>query len=290
MGVCCSLCPSSAALCLFQLSVVFRSLVKTTHYEIEWGNKLRGFCCDENKIYCVQKLEDADAPTYTYWLAVYDMKGRKFGSLSLLDKVEVGDVPWDCRPRVDSLHRVYVPCGGSGVKVFSCQDGHLIPARNPLRCVRNACSICVNTADTVFVGDWYSDSVYLVSVSTDTVIRRLETPAEVQGYPHHMSVLGQNVLFCYADNTLVTYHSDSPTPFNVLQKPEGLREVGSMTTDSRASFLITDWSGGPVYVLDDRLLWHRIYTAGYGLRDSAVVESQIWLGFDDGHIDVLASQ
>ncbi len=241
----------------------------------------------------MQELKDDGRPTYTCWLAVYDIitfGSRKYIHLSPLDKVEVGDVSWNCRPRVDSLHRVYVPCGTSGVKVFHCQDGHLIPARDPLRCVRNACSICVNTTDTVFVGDWYTNSLYLVSVSTDTVIKRLETPTEGKGYPYYVSVLGQRVLFCYADNTLVIYDSDSPTPFKVLKKPEGLKGVSSITSDSHSSsFLITNF-GGPVYVLDDKLLWYRIYTGHHELHDCDVVESQLWLGYEQGDIDILTSQ
>ncbi len=198
-------------------------------------------------------------------------------------------MPWSCRPRVDSSHRVYVPSGRSGVKIFHYQDGRLLPARDPLKCVGDPWSICVNTADTVFVCDWGTLSVCLVNVSSDTVIRRLERPAQIQDLPRHISVLGHTVLVCYGDNTLVTYHSDSPTPGRVLQTPEGLDEVRSITTDSHSSsFLVTDKYA--VYALSDKLIWHRIYTDDRWLQDCAVVQSKLWLGYEDGDIAVLTSR
>ncbi len=235
-------------------------------------------------MYCVEHPRGVS----TWWLTVYDMSDSEDGSLSLIDKVEVGRVHWGCRPRVDSLHRVYVPSGKYGVRIFRCQDGRLLPARDPLRCVRDARSICVNTADTVFVVDRDTGSVCLASVSLDTVIRRLETPAHVLFYPHRVSLLGETVLLCYGDNTLVTYRSDSPTHCRVLQTPEGLDYVQSITADSHSCcFLCTD--GHAVYVLSDKLIWHRIYTGDRGLMDCAVVQSQLWLGYLGGDIDVLTS-
>ncbi len=237
------------------------------------------------------------------WLRVYDISGADDSCFNLLDKAEVNHVLWYGRPRVDSSHRVYVPCETSGVRVFHCQEGRLLPARDPLRCVRNACSICVHTADTVFVCDRFT--VHLVNVSTDTVIRQLETPAQVLGDPpHHVSVLGQTVLVCYGINTLVIYRSDSPIPGRVLQTPEGLSFVSSIITDSHSSsFLVTDSQS--VFVLDFNLFWHRIVYKGAGIKgllledehrraaiaDCAVVQSQLWLGYGIiGIIDVLTSQ
>ena len=119
----------------------------------------------------------------------------------------------------------------------------------------------------MFVGDWHTESVCLVNVSTDTVIRKLEGPAEAVDYPStdpviglvkkrlpcDISLLGQTVLVCYGHNTLVTYRSDSPTSGRVLQTPEGLQRVRSITTDSySSSFLVTDHHA--VYVLSDNLI------------------------------------
>ncbi len=134
---------------LFQPPLEFRNLSETRRHRIQWGDRLLGLCCDDNKIYCVGRRGDS-----RHWLAVYDMSDAEDGSLSLLDKVEVrADVSPYCCPRVDSSHRVYVPCENYGVRVYRCQDGRWLPTWDMLRCVGKAWNICVNTADTVFVCD-----------------------------------------------------------------------------------------------------------------------------------------
>ncbi len=181
------------------------------------------------------------------------------------------------------------------MRVFHYQDGRLLPARDPLECVRDACSICINTADTVFVGDRDTESVYLVNLSTDTVIRRLERPSQVTGYPSQMSVLGRRLLVCYGvTSTLVTYCSHSLTPSQVLNERSDLNVVTSITTDIHSSsFLVTDRRS--VFVLDEKhkLLRHRVYKAckvDGELRDCAMVQSQLWVAHWSGHIAVLTSQ
>ena len=274
-------------LCLFQLPVQFWNLGQTRRHSIQGTGRLEGFCCNDDKVYCVEWQDN------TYWLTLYDISSAEDGSLTLLDKVKMGKRLYFARPRVDYSHRVYVPCDRYGVRVFLCQGGRLLPARDPLRCARHAWSVCVNTADTVFVCDWDTKSVCLVNVSSDTVIRRLERPVQVRGYPYHVSVLGQTVLVCYIDvnlvTTLVTYHSDSPTPGQVLQTPEGLEYVTSITTDTQASiFLVT--GDHSVFVLDDKLIWHRIYTGEHHICDGSMVQSQLWLGHYFTDITVLTSQ
>ncbi len=227
----------------------------------------------------------------TKWLTVYDMGDAEDGILSLIDKVALEDVPWPGHPRVDGSHRVYVPCGMFGVWIYRCQNGCLRLDSGPLECVRDARCVCVNTADTVFLGDWDTKSVCLVNVSSDIVIRRLEKPAQVRGLPLYMSVLGPTVLVCYKEkvSTLVTYRSDSLNPGRVLQRPED-SIITSITTDSHSSsVLITGWYGY-VYVLDDKLIWHRIYTGDRGLMECDVVQSQLWLGYENGDIAVLTSR
>ena len=227
-------------------------------YRIQWGNELFGLCCDidDNRIYCAEQR--GDTRNYTHWLTVYYMGVDEDDSFSLLDKVEVKDMILDCHPRVDSSHQVYVPCGRSGVRVFRLQDGRLLQVISPLTCLASVWSICVNTAESVFAFDLETNSVCLVNVYRDKVIRRLERPKQVRHRPQHASVLGQMVLVWYCDNTLVTYHRDSPTPGQVIYAPKELFYVSGIATDSH-SCIITD-SCGFVYVLDVKLLWHRIYT------------------------------
>ncbi len=153
--------------------------------------------------------------------------------------------------------------------------------------MKSAISVAVNTADTVYVSDL--DSVCLVSVSSDRVIRRLERPAHVLGGARCVSVLEQRVLVCYNDKTLVTYYSHTPTSGQVLQTPESLGRVNGITTDNHcSSFLVT--ADRSVFVLDDKLLWYRIHTGDRLTHDCSVVQSQLWLGYYNGHITVLTSQ
>ncbi len=272
---------------LFQLPVEFRNLVVTRRHRIQWGTYLQGLCWDDNRIYCLEWRWEEDGRSL--WLAVYDIRGADDGSLSLLDKVKVGGVSLSCSPRVDSSHRVFVPCREAGVRVFHFHDDRLLPARDPLMCVCSARSICVNTADTVFVSDWDTKSVCLVSVSSDTVIRRLERPAQVRGDPEHVSVVGHKVLVCFGENTLVAYRSDRPTAGQIIQAPEGLEKVYSITSDSHSSsFLVTALHS--VFVFNDKLLWHRIYVSKALLQDCTVVQSQLRLGCFKGYIDFLSSQ
>ncbi len=272
---------------LLQPPVEFGKLREIRRHRIQRGYFLCGLCYDDNKLYCVE-WHKGDI----YSLTVYDIAGAGNGNLRLLDSVEVESVSMDCRPRIDTRTQwVYVPCAGAGVDVFRWEDNRLRPVRMPLMCVEGTASLAVNTADTVFVCARESSSVCLVSVSEDTVIRLLKAPVHLPYYPNHVSVLGETVLVCYGDNTLVAYQRHSPTSGRILETPEGLEKVTSITTDSHSSFLVTDWSrGDSVFVLGDRGdLRHKI-PRGEGLWDCAVVQSELWLGGYTEYIAVMTSQ
>ncbi len=285
-------------------------------HKIQVGTRLRGFCCDGNRLYCVERWRRGD---HTDWLTMYKISGTPNDAPILLDKVPVKGVFQDCPPRVDSSsHRVYVPCEDAGVRILHCQDGLVLSSTDPLlRCVWDSVSIAVNTADSVYVCDYANSAVCLVSVSEDRVITELPLSAKLKTYkrpkghhydpemtmrhkewirddiPYHVSVLGETVLVCYGRNTLVTYRRDSSTAGQVLQTPEGLVNVSSITTDSHSSFLVTDRDTDSVFVLDCRgHLRHKIHaTKGSGgLQDCAVVQSQLWLGYGGGSITVMSSQ
>lgn len=162
---------------------------------------------------------------------------------------------------------------------------------------RAAC-VAVNMTDTLYVCYGCEDSVCLVSVSRDTVIRRLST-LEVYRFVFslpvnatHVSVLGETVLACYTrcrHYALAIYYGDSLG--QALDPPKGLEKVSKITADSRSSsFLVTGSSA--VFVLDDKLLWHRACRTDTGIRvlyDCAAVQShQLWLGYSNGDIDILA--
>lgn len=102
------------------------------------------------------------------------------------------------------------------------------------------------------------------------------------------------MLVCYRPNTLVIYRSDRPSRGQVLQTPEGLKNVSSITTDGHLSFIVTDEWNKSLYVLDRAgNLRHRIQpdtrTDSGSLQDCAVVQSQLCLGYA-GCITVMSSQ
>ncbi len=282
---------------VLQPPLEFQNLIVTHRHRIKQGDWLEGICCDESKLYCVERQRVYGRLRYRSILAVYDISRAGDESPRLLDKMEVGAVSPFCRPRVDRhSHRVYVQCYAAGVQIFRLENNQLLPV-GKLGCVKDVVSVAVNTADTVFVCDRDTKSVCLVSVSADTVIMQLETPEQVQGErPRRVAVLGETILVCYGDNILVAYNRNSPTTGQVLQTPEGLQLVYSITTDNYSSFLITDYSSAALFVLDDRgYLHHRIIpdagaaTDNSRLLDCAVVQSQLWLGYEGVSIVVMSS-
>ncbi len=218
----------------------------------------------------------------------------------MLDTVELCSVElgswWAGSPCVDrqSHHEiVYVPCGTRGVKVFHC-EGYRLEAGSILRCVRDARDAAVCSGYSVYVVDRDSASVCLINVSTDTVTRRLQTPADVRGMtPRHVSVLGETVLVCYGNKTLVTHRrgNSSQVMHTYMHDTWHLDWVCSIATDSHSSFLVTDRYGS-VFVLDEmgspRHMIHAL-RQGLKLQDCTVVQSQLWLRYCDGSLSVMAS-
>ncbi len=255
---------------------------------------LWGFCYDENKIYCVEGWDEDGVCSYRYCLSMYESNGQG-GTLSLLDSILLGERCF--RPRADrQSHKVYIPCGKNGVKIFRCVESRLMTV-GTLGCVRRAVDVAVMSVDSICVCDWEHYRVCIVNVRTDTVIRRLYRPAPAIRRPYYVSALGKTILVCYHDyggrDTMVTYRSDSQTFDRLLRIPDGLHFVSSITTDGHSSFLVTDWDSDSVFVLDKSgTLRHRIQpcTDSRRLLDCAVVQSQLWLWDGTGNIVVMASQ
>ncbi len=121
------------------------------------------------------------------------------------------------------------------------------------------------------------------------MIRQLERPTHIRGDPEHVAVLGLTVLVCYTDNTMLTYHRDSPTPGQVLKTPQGVEAVTRITTDSHSSSSLIS-AGRSVFVLDDKRIWHLIHTAVLKIHESVMAQSQLWLTYFGKDIVVLTSQ
>ncbi len=273
----------------------------------ERDRELCGFCCDGNNLYCVEEeAEEWRESRPEQFLTVYGISEAGAGRSRPLDSVGIPytdfRVPfYYSRPRVDSSHRVFVPCGDAGVGVFRCTFDRLEPA-DWLRCVRCAMSVAVSTGDCVYVYDGARQSVCLVHVPTDTVIRELDRPGDFshRGYwssPTCLCVLGETVLVSYA-GTLVVYHNDSSTPDAVVTTPAERENVTSITTDGHSRFFCTVDVDSVVYmyILDRAGRIHRKMniedtfphiSRDFGnmrLVDCAMVQSQLCLGFEDGSI------
>ncbi len=265
----------------------FRSLKQTGQYTIRQGGSLVGFCCESHNLYCVERREER------LWLTVYDMSRP----ISLLDVAElwkdVGDsyVLWG-HPRVDRISRyIYVPCGRAGIQVFSCEDDGLRRVFT-LTCVSCSTNVAVVSIDRLAVCDRDSGYVCLVNVGTNRVITSLQKPAQVtNGAAEYVSVLGETGIVCYGENTLMTFkcRGDSLILGEVLQSRQERRTVTSITTDGVSNFVITDWFGS-VFVLNDKLLIHKIDPLIPRAQDCAVFQSELWVGDRDGVITVLKSQ
>ncbi len=249
------------------------------------GDELRGLCCVDNKLYCVQIREKA----LNARLCLYQIGAE---IMTLLDNAEVEGVYLTrCQPEVDrQTHRVYVPSSLRGVSVFSCEDS-LLRKVKMLTCVKFAASVAVKSSDYVFVIDWNSKSVCLVHVSKNSIIMKLQAPTQMKDIePIHLTAMGSTLLVQFGDNCLVLYRNDDPHPTRVLQSPEA--RVISITTDCHSSFLATDNRSRSVFVLDDKgKLRHRIHADWErDLVGCAVVQEQLWLGYKGNTIDILASQ
>ncbi len=200
---------------------------------------------------------------------------------------------WQCCPRLDGqTQRVYVPCLEDGVRIFRYVNNELV-AVGTLRCMEEAVFLAVHSTDVLVVtGEFFQfRDICLVNVSTDTVIRALVRPIEAWfNSPHHVSVLGNTVLACDGDNTLVTTPCDNSSTGQVVPTPDGLNKVHCIHTDYHSSFLVMDWASHAVFVLDMAgKLRRRIPTYIGDLQDCAVVQSQPWLG-SLRHIAVMTTE
>ncbi len=249
-----------------------------------------GICCDDNKLYCVEKR---DNDSRNMQLSVHDISTFDHYVFRLLGKVQL-----ECKSNVEVCHpradrhsrRIYVPCVEDGVKMFRFEDKSLMTL-GTLKCVKTASSIAVNSADTVFISDkhYITPAIYLVNVRTDTVIMMLE---KSQLHPaDYLAVTGKTVLAWHGLHKLMTYARDGSTPGQVLQTPEGLRSVTSITTDGQSNFLVTDAVSRSVFVLDDNTrIWHKIHTDNKILIDCDVHKSSVWLAGDSNHVYLMRSQ
>ena len=285
-------------LCL-QPAVDYRGLAVTGRRSVtQAGDWLCGLCYSEDCLYVVEGREESDR--YSWNLTVHRVQSDS-GHITRLDTLTVVEaVYWlqSLCPRVDRhSRRVFVPCQGSGVTVARLDGDRLVRERT-LTCVRKAISVDVMSPDTVYVGDWSSDSVHVVSITDDRIISTLDKPDTARGdRPYSLAVLGDSVMVCYGHSTLVVYRHGSPAPVRVIPHPGGLERVTAVSTDCHSNYIITHIMTRSVFIIDsDGKLRHRVNIphtdsdTDSRLRDCAVVNRQLWVGCLNGDIIIMSSQ
>ncbi len=260
------------------------------------GYQLMGLCYSEGCLYVVERLMK-ESGRYSVSLTVYTVQSDS-GHITRLDTLTLpgGQWRWSLRPRVDRhSRRVFVPCEKSGVIVAHLNGDKLVRERT-LTCVSDAVSVDVMPPDTLYVGDWSSDSskVHVVDVRDDRIMSTLETPDTARDeVPWNMAVLGDNVMVGYGDLALVVYRHGSPAPVRVIPHPEGLSEVSVVSTDCRSNYIVADRETRSVFIIDNNgELRHTVNIPDTDNRlwDCVLVNRQLWVGCLNGDCAIMSSQ
>ncbi len=265
----------------------------TSTRKIESGYKLAGLCYSHDCLY-VGEERDVESGRHNYSLAVYQVH-RDSGDITLLDRLELGEgdqVLWYIHPRADRhSRRVFVPCRDIGVTVARL-DGDRLVREMTLTSVKHPESVDVMSPDTVYVGDWHSDSVHAVDVKNDKITLTLTKPDTVKRLPWRLKVLGDSVIVCYGYDTLVVYHHGSPAPVRVIPCPGGLQFVSAVNCHSQDHLMLTDWKVKSVFVIGlSGDLRHTVnINPDSHPVDCVVVTRQLWVGCLNGDIIIMSSQ
>ncbi len=282
---------SSPDFVMFQPPVDYSGLTETGRRKItQPGHWLCHLCYSDGCLYTLQQPVLPDR--HNVILAVYHV-GRDRADITLLDTLELGllGLPLAmCHSRVERhSQRVFIPRRKRGVTVVQFSDDKLVTERT-LTCVKGADGVDVMSPDTIYVG---SDGVYVVDVKNDRITSTLELPTKGMGKLFRLAVLGDIVMVADNNATAVLYHHGSPVPVKVITFPSGvMRYLPAISTDFHHHFLVTDHGTNCVLVLDvNGQLRHTLKTVKTDprIQECAVVNRQVWVGFDTGDILILSS-
>ncbi len=281
--------------CLLQPQPVidYAGLMVTGRRKIQTGYELSGLCYSDGGLYVVQGRWE-EPGQHRWSLAVYQVHSDS-EDLTLTDTLEMGaSEMWPVCPRFEChSRRVFVSCRYKGVAVVR-RDGDRLVREKTLTCTRDARSMDTISPDTIYVCDWYSHSVHVVDVRDDRITLTLEKPDTLKSeWPWRLAVLGDSVIVGYTDSPLVVYHHGSPAPVRVIPRPETLRYVFTLSTDSQCHFMITDSFTKSVFIMDvsgNVLHTVNLDSDSLGPADCAVVNRQLWVGCSNGDIVIMSSQ
>ncbi len=142
-------------------------------------------------------------------LVVYSVTDH--GNVTLHDTLELKGDGWSggWEPRVDHSNGwVYIPAGKWGIWVIRYDCSKLVLVTR-LKCVGNAKSVAIVSADRLYVCDYATKTVCVVDVKRDEVTSTLQVPPGVGLHaPHSVAILG--------DTALVGYDADRETKKGIL--------------------------------------------------------------------------
>ncbi len=277
------LCLVFTVLCLLQLPGDYSSLRETGRYKIQRGKDLCGLCFHNPRLFSVEIKGSA------YDLCMYEVTGQ---GLTLLDSVRTRNTFWS--PRVDgNTQQVYIPDSHSqGVSVVSWEDNRLT-TQTTLTCVGKCRSVGVLSPHTLCACDESSGSVSVIRVTDGTVIDTLKKPAEVADKkPFATAVLGSSILVLYSNSSLVVYKNGVSSPGNIVAWPAGLKFVSDISSDGVSRFLVCDYAGNAVFVLDENgKLCDKININTTSMVcDCTAGDVKLWVGCANGDIVVMSPQ
>ncbi len=244
-------------------------------------------CYFSGRLYTTEVQEKTKSVVFR--LAVYSVTG--LDTVTLLDTLDLKGQPTE--PRIcHQSDRVYLSCKSIGVYVVKYDGSQLVHIAT-LRHVGEPSGLAVVSPDTLYMCDKTSKTVCLVNVTQDRVTTKLENPVKV-GYsrPFNIAVLGDMVLVGYGSDELAIYRHGVPTPCKLPPKPQGLKDITSLSTDHHSRFLLVDRISDTLYVLDiSGNVTHTISIPGDRKpHDCTVVGGQTWVGCGNGDIIVMSPQ
>ncbi len=267
-----------------------------------------GLCHSEGFLFTGERQKKT-TDSYMFSLAVYQVKSNS-GDITLLDRLDLWEGKlWSVRPRVE-LHsrRVFIPNPGTnkGVTVVHLENGRLVKHR-PLTCARSACCVDVMSPRTLYACD--SRKAYAVDIADDKITLELEKPGEKCGRLDSLAVLGKSVIVCYRNmrkDIAAVYRDGSSNPIKIILREHGeephahpgeLHPVYTASTDRHRHFIVTDDATDYVFVIDiSGKLLHTVNIDTESTEqtikrvDCAVVNQQLWLGYNNGDIGIMSSQ
>ncbi len=233
------------------------------------------------------------------WLVVAEKNTTSIYSLP--DLQVRGQVTWSCRwPRADSNGVVYgigVGRGFSAISMLEISDSGNVTELGRLTVERQLtipwCYVAAGPQPgQLCVGLVSPSRVYIINITTDSIIHRPAVPPEIQKMDHIATLPTGEILVSDEGGNLAWYRSVSEPAVLLTDTPvTGQRAVmlGNIN-----QFLVAAWSGSHLYVLDGERTWHTVNVLNGEegvwlpfITDVAVWEGCVWVADGNGALVLL---